>query len=78
MIERKVREAVAATSLTIEASPKLASLYRDLKESVVYLLKPDQIRGTDFGATKAISLLIAAPVAHERALQQLLGRVGRY
>ena len=39
--ERAVHERASAAGLTVKSSPKLASLYRNLEESHVYLLKPD-------------------------------------
>ena len=52
--------------------------YRNLQADPVHLIKFEHTRGLDFNAEHGISLLIAAPLAHERALQQLMGRVGRY
>ena len=52
--------------------------YRSLQAKPVHLIKFEHARGLDFNAEHGISLLIAAPLPHERALQQLMGRVGRY
>ena len=52
--------------------------YRSLQAEPVHLISFEHARGLDFNAQHGISLLIAAPLPHERALQQLMGRVGRY
>ena len=52
--------------------------YRNLRTDTVHLIKFEHTRGLDFNSEHGISLLIAAPLPHERALEQLMGRVGRY
>ena len=52
--------------------------YRNLQTGTVHLIKFEHTRGLDFNSEHGISLLIAAPLPHERALEQLMGRVGRY
>ena len=76
--EQSIRLHATNAGLQVEISPKQAAEYRNLQKGVVYLMKQDQLRGIDFRAQDGISLLVAAPVAHMRALDQLCGRVGRY
>ena len=76
--KKDITVSAKAAGLKVVDSPLQPKQYRDLQPNVVYMLKREQIRGTDFQAKGGISLLIASPVEHDRELQQVLGRVGRY
>ena len=54
--------------------------YKQLEAGTVMVIEPRHGRGLDFRAMEggSIDLLVAAQLPHQRALVQLLGRVGRY
>ena len=54
--------------------------YRQLEAGTVMIIEARHGRGLDFRAMEggSIDLLVAAQLPHQRALVQLLGRVGRY
>ena len=54
--------------------------YRDLAPNTVTLIEAKQARGVDFRAAPGcgIDLLITCQLPNDRALVQVMGRVGRY
>ena len=54
--------------------------YRQLAAGTVMIIEPRHARGLDFRAADGagIDLLVTSQLIHDRALVQLLGRVGRY
>ena len=78
--EEVVREGVVA-NIHLNLTDK-AIIENLTKNDVVYLTKDEMLRGFNFRlkdvqSALAISLLLCRPMAHERALKQCLGRVGR-
>ena len=54
--------------------------YRQMEPGTTMVIEPRHARGLDFRAIdgEGIDLLVASQLGHDRALVQLLGRVGRY
>lgn len=74
----KFKSIAVMKKMTVEVNTEDVDKIRSLtSKSFLIITKHELTRGVDYISKSGASLLIAAPLPHQRAFQQCLGRVGR-